>query len=129
MTTDQFLRIFVSHALKRKEDWTTKIKHAKIPSHPKINEIELKYDVLEKRFIGKHEAAASEEAEVPTSAAHRGERDRDQRLRALSPHREQKNMDGKEKAQVRDISKEVKKGIRGNKRSKRHEKVQNIPRK
>ena len=35
-------------------------------------------------------------------------------------------MDRKEKAQVRDFSKKIKKGIRDNKRSKRHEKALNI---
>ena len=35
-------------------------------------------------------------------------------------------MDRIDKAQVRDINKKIKKGVRGNERSKRHEKVQNI---
>ena len=37
-----------------------------------------------------------------------------------------KKMDRKDKAQVRDISKKIKQGIRDNKRSKRHEKVHDI---
>ena len=37
-----------------------------------------------------------------------------------------KNMDRKDKAQVRDISKKIKRRIRGNERSKRREKVLNI---
>ena len=73
---------FYSRALRRNKDWTANIgiknfahiqdtrdnlhqwKHAKIPSHPKIQEIERRYDELAKRFIGKHEAAAHAESDI-----------------------------------------------------------------
>ena len=169
VTTDQLLRIFDSIAVKRKVDWITKIgttiftniqdardnqhqwKHAKIQSQRKIHEIERRYEELEKRVTGKHEAAATEEVEIPerqhttTTAAQRAELTgeaeqqhatktaahweatidtKDRELFALTEKR--KNMDRKEKSQVKDISKKIKKRIKDKKRSTRHEKVQNI---
>ena len=48
-------------------------KHAKIPSYPKLNEIERKCYELEKRFVGSHKAAAYEEAQNTWAAAHDGD--------------------------------------------------------
>ena len=67
--------------MRKNEDWTTKNRnrisrtvqdtrdnlhqwsHAKIPTHQKNQEIDRRCDELEKRFTGKHEAAAHEESE------------------------------------------------------------------
>ena len=100
----------------------------------------------EKRFTGKHEAAANEKADITerqhattTTATQRGEMVGDaeqQQLTAMTAaHREEtidskdqelsaliekrKNMERKEKAQVKDISKEIKKG------NQRQQKIQN----
>ena len=60
------------------------------------------------------------------TAAHREEMIDSIEKELLALIEKRKNMDRKEKAQVKDISKKIKLGNRDYKRSKRHEKVQNI---
>ena len=71
-------------------------------------------------------AGETEQQHTAMTAAQREETidSKDQELLALIEKR--KNMDRKEKAQVKDICKKIKNGIRENKRTSIQEKVQNI---
>ena len=84
-------------------------------------------EILERKHAATTAAVANEEAEIleqhtAVTTARKEEMidSKDQELLALIER--PKNMDRKDKAQVKDISKKLKQGIRDNTRSKRHEK-------
>ena len=82
----------------------------------------------QKHVTTQREELAGEAKQLHTAmtAAHRGETIDSENQELLALIKKRKNLDRNEKAQVKDISKKIKKGIRENKRSRRHEKVQNI---
>ena len=88
-------------------------------------------EIVEQRHAATTAAIANEETEIfqqhPAVKVARKEEtidSKDQELLAVIERR--KKMDRQEKAQLRDISKKIKQGIRDNRRSERHQKVQNI---